>query len=82
MREFVDRVHRQPRSALVAQQVAFFLAHIREVYDEMPNMTSHGHRIKHLIAADTQQAMYDSGKALKVTDTFLVVVIDNIGRLQ
>ena len=24
MREFVDRVHRQPRSALVAQQVAFF----------------------------------------------------------
>ena len=48
-----------------AQQANYVIDHLGEVCDEMPNMTINGHQIKHLVVAESQQAVYDLGEKLK-----------------
>eukprot|EP00928_Gymnodinium_smaydae_P011659 TRINITY_DN14276_c0_g1_i1.p1 TRINITY_DN14276_c0_g1~~TRINITY_DN14276_c0_g1_i1.p1 ORF type:complete len:841 (+),score=119.18 TRINITY_DN14276_c0_g1_i1:38-2524(+) len=65
MKTFIDRLHKQKARELLTQQASFVVEHLHEVCKDMPMMTSQGHQIKHLVVAETQQAVYDLGVEIK-----------------
>mmetsp|Transcript_20219 Transcript_20219/g.36026 ORF Transcript_20219/g.36026 Transcript_20219/m.36026 type:complete len:808 (-) Transcript_20219:171-2594(-) len=65
MATFMDRIHKQRSNQMVLQQANFILDHLRDVHEEMPNMIVQGHQIKHLVVAQSQQAVHDLGEQLK-----------------
>mmetsp|Transcript_7385 Transcript_7385/g.16180 ORF Transcript_7385/g.16180 Transcript_7385/m.16180 type:complete len:814 (+) Transcript_7385:81-2522(+) len=66
MTTFVEKLHQQHSKEITNQYATFIMKHLADVHADMPRMVEQGHQIKHLVVAQSQQAVYDIGEQLKL----------------